>query len=182
MARAHADDRHGGSSKVRSTEMTKPKTPTFTEQHLPRMLNWKDNLPKFGVPAPIVTLGPPSSALKDETLLDAYFKGSVMAIELDMQRRPDHYTQEQKDLVEILKKKEPLPPGVGNREINDLVMHFVETSKQKEMRRQVIQKAQKKLEEDEDPTVERKNKEDKERHLSFEDQADAKESAFIKII
>ncbi len=160
--------------------MKKPNT-KFTDEHLPKLPDWRENLPKFGVPPTTVTLGPPSSMLKkDESLLDAYFKGNITTIELDMQRRPDHYTEDQKLLVEKLKKKEPLPPGVGSREINDLVLRFVETSKQKEQRQQVVQRVQKRIE-DRDPTLERKNKEDAERPPSFEDQVD-KESAFIKII
>lgn len=159
----------------------------FTDDHLPKVAknvlpDWRENLPKFNPnPPDIAALGPPRTALKDQNLIEAYLGGDYSSLELDMQRRPNHYTAEQKDIVQKMKNKEPLPPGVGHREINDIMLRFVESTKHVEERKKVLQKAQKKLDDPDETEVERKKNEEAHQEDAFEDTVD-KKSAFIKII
>ncbi len=155
----------------------------FTEENLPKLPDWKANLPKFDPNAAVVQLGPPSSSLKkDQNLIEAYLGGDYVLIELDMQRRPDHYTPEQRDIIAKLKAKEPLPPGVGHRELNEIMLRFMETTKHSEERQKVLQRVQKKIEDqDPDTEIERNKNEEAQREHAFEDGVD-KRSAFIKII
>lgn len=126
---------------------------SFTDEHLPRVPNFvEENLPRFN---PAFQLGP-SMKRSDPSLLDFYFNGNPREIHADSLARPDHYTQEQKALLEALVQKKPLPVG-GPQAINELVMRFTERNEQRKKREQILQKVHRKFE---DPTIERKAEED----------------------
>lgn len=141
------------------TDEHAPKVQDFVETHRPKVPNFiEENLPRFG---PQFVLGPPSAQRKDPSLLDAYFNGDPSRLLLDAAQRPDHYTDEQKKILEALEQKQPLPPGTSPRELSELVLRFTERTEHRQKREAIVQRAQKKLEDD--PTVKRKEEEDRER-------------------
>lgn len=138
----------------------------------------KENLPKFD---PGYTLGPPvqGKGTHEKNLLEFYFNNDVRQIEADIHGRPDHYTQEQKEIVEALSKKRPLPPGTTDAAVSEIVLRYMERTEHRQKREQIIQKAQAKIERNEDPTIERMLEEVKS-NPTFEDQASMPKA--IKII
>lgn len=153
--------------------MTKPKT--FTEEHLPtafKLPNFiEENLPRaapWPPPPEAFSLGP-SVRPPDPTLVDAYLRGDVGILVADLSNRPDHYTPEQRVLIEALHRKQPMPPGTTTAALNELVMRYTERTEQKKMRAAAVSSAQRKLE---DPTVKRKQEEDEVRNAqsSFQEQ------------
>lgn len=163
--------------------MTKPKT--FTEEHLPKAFKMPDfieeNRPKVAPwppPPEAFSLGP-SVRPPDPTLVDAYLRGDVGILVADSRNRPDHYTPEQRVLIEALHRKQPLPPGTTTAALNELVFRYTERTEQKKMRAAAVSSAQRKLEAD--PTVKRKQEEDEVRNAgsSFQEQGFPKA---IKII
>jgi hypothetical protein len=132
-----------------------PHYEAFVAQHLPKVPDFaKTHAPKFD---PNFTLGPPVKSTADRDFLDFYFNNDVRHIQSDIQMRPDHYTAEQKAIVEALAAKRPLPQGVGRTELNELVLRLMERTEDRKKRETIIQKVQKKVEpkKDEDPTIER---------------------------
>lgn len=144
---------------------------TFNEQHLPELIDFvkkhapkvpdfiAENLPKFDPQQGV--LGPPTTSRKDLTLLEAYFGGDVSRLLADTLARPDHYTEEQKNILRTLELKKPLPAGATVADVNDIILRFTERTEQRRKREAVVRSAQKKL--DDDPTVDRLAAEEKER-------------------
>lgn len=138
----------------------------FMSENLPRVPDFMENLPK---PAPwppaVFTLGPPVSAQRqDPDLITAYFRGDLRPLLADVAARPDHYTEQQKEILSALEKKKPLPPGARNHDISELVMRFTEKTDARKQRQQIVAKAQKRL----DPTVDRKQREEESRRKEEE--------------
>jgi hypothetical protein len=143
---------------------------SFLDEHLPKVPNFvEENLPRLN---PMFQLGAPVRK-SDPSLLDFYFNGNPRELHADSIARPDHYTAEQKALLETLMQKKPLPMGATQRDINELVLRFTERTEQRKKREQILQKVHRKLE---DPTIERKVEEDA---VAASGPA---EPAFIKII
>lgn len=160
----------------------KPKLYTkFTDDHLPRAHDWRSGLPQTN-PAAVVpaVLGPPRKKLTDQTLLEAYFGHSILPIELDMLRRPSHYTPRQREIIEKLKGDQQQDPDVDYRDINEIVIRFTEPTKQAQAREKIVERAKKKIE-DSDPTVERMNEEEQSKPPTIDDMTSAKDG-WIKII
>lgn len=141
--------------------MADPKNPIyekFLKEHLPKVPDFVEtNRPKFD---PGFTLGPPVRGAHEKNMLEFYYQNDVRHIVADMLARPEHYTQEQQAIIDAIAKKRPLPQGAGNREINEIVMRFLESSDHRKEREKVIQKAQRKVEpkdpkSEEDPTIAR---------------------------
>lgn len=162
--------------------MTKKTTAyeTFLEEHLPKVPDFvKEHAPKVDG-NPVFSLGPPVKPTGERDFVDFYLNGDVRQLVADIHARPAHYTQEQKELVEALAAKKPLPQGVGRRELNELVMRLLEATDRREKREKVIQQAQKALEpKSDDPTVERLLEEHKNQEM-FENQGTLPKA--IKII
>jgi hypothetical protein len=142
---------------------------TFMREHLPRMPNFmEENSPRL---VPQHRLGPEAPrASQLPTLLDAYFQGDVTQIHADVLSRPDHYTEQQREIVNLLRRKAPLPVGTRMQDLNDIVLSFFERTQQRKKREKLVQQAQKKL--DVDPTVARKlqRHEDEKQKATFEGQ------------
>lgn len=133
----------------------------FIKDNLPVVPNFVEtNRPKFD---PGFKLGPPVRGTHEKNLLEFYFQNDVRYIQADMHGRPEHYTQEQKDIIEAISLKRPLPPGTTDTMINDIVMRYTEKTEHRKKREQVIQKAQKSIEPEkskaadqvDDPTIDR---------------------------
>ncbi len=147
----------------------------FLKEHLPAVPNFVEtNAPKFD---PGFKLGPPMKGTHDKNFLEFYFNNDVRHVQADIHMRPDHYTQEQKDIIEALANKRPLPAGTTNAAINEIVMRLLEKTEHRKKREAIIQKAQKVVQED--PTIERIIEQMKE-EPKFEDQASMPKA--IKII
>lgn len=163
---------------------------TFSEQHLPEVIDFvkkhapkvpnfiEENRPKFD---PGFTLGPALSARKDPSLLEAYFGQDIRQLLLDVSNRPDHYTEEQKNILRALERKEPLPPGTTTSDINNIVLRFTERTEQRKKREEVVRSAQRKLE-DLDPTVERRLREEEEQRQREEAEKTYEKMNFPKAI
>lgn len=152
----------------------------FTDDNLPKPHDWRSGLPR-AAPEPLpIALGPERKQLEDQTLLEAYFGNSTLLIELDMMRRPEHYSPKQHEIIEKLKTKQALGPDVDYRDINEIVLKYTETTKHKEKRDKILKRAEEKLK-DEDPTVERMNEEESKKTPPLEEQT-SKDAGWIKII
>lgn len=133
------------------TEKPKPSMQKFIDQHAPKVPDFiKSNLPRFD---PGFRLGPPAASFADKTLLDVYFP-DLRPLVADVHGRPDHYTVEQRELVDLLWNKKPLPPGTTKQDLNELVLRFTERTEHVQRRDKVMQAVQKKIEEA-DPTIKR---------------------------
>lgn len=126
-------------------------------------------------------LGPPLTQRRDPSLLEAYFSGDISHIAADAVHRPDHYSAEQKLILQALSLKQPVPNGTTDSDLNDIVLRFTEKSEQRKKREEVVRVAQKKL----DPTAERLEKEKKEQEaqaVAEQNYEDQKYPGAIKII
>lgn len=123
----------------------------------------KENLPRFNPAAPSAGLTP---IRKQPNLLEAYFKGDVSLIVQDAAHRPQHYAPHEHALLQLLKAKKELPRGVGDREVNELVLRYNEKTKP------AAKPPEKKVEKHSDPSVQRAiDKADRQRdEASFEAQ------------
>lgn len=128
----------------------------FLVEHLPKVPDFqKTNLPKFD---PGYSLGPPVKPTGEKDFIEFYFNNDVRQLQADIHMRPDHYTKEQKELVEAMAAKQPLPPGVTRHDKNELVMRLMEATDHRAQREKIVQSAQKATgpkEKDADPTVDR---------------------------
>ena len=155
----------------------------FMSENLPRLPDFMDNLPKAAPWPPVAfTLGPPAASRKeDPNLLTAYFRGDLRPLLSDVASRPDHYTEQQKEILSALEKKRPLPPGAGNHDISELVMRYTEKTDSRKQRQKIVSNAQKKM----DPTVERRQREEEAKRKEEEATRSYEEQNFpgaIKII
>ncbi len=123
----------------------------FLREHLPRTKDFvEENKPRFD---PGFTLGPPIRGAHEKNFLEFYFGNDPRHIVADAHGRPDHYTAEQKAILDALHQKRPLPPGTTDRDINEIVIRFLESTKHRARREKVVRAVQKKLEPD--PTIAR---------------------------
>lgn len=153
----------------------KPKSmyETFLEEHLPK------------VPAATFeggfTLAPAVKPTSERDLIDFYFNNDVRQLQHDMQARPAHYSADEKEIVEAMSRKRPLPHGTTKQDLNNIVLKFCEKTKAREKREKVIRRAQDAM----DPAVARaiekqRAADERDRSLAtFEDQKFLKS---IKII
>ena len=123
----------------------------FLEENLPRAPRVDDNLPRFD---PGFVLGPPVRGAHEKNFLEFYFNNDPRHIVADAHGRPDHYTAEQKAIIEALGARRPLPPGTTDRDINAIVMRLLEKTEHRAQREKVVRAAQKKMDPD-DPTITR---------------------------
>lgn len=119
-----------------------PKVPNFIEA----------NLPKFN---PGFILGPPKKQTHELNFIELYFNGDVRTLLADALGRPEHYTAEQKAILEAMSQKQPLPPGTKNTDINEIVMRFTERTEHRKEREKIVQRLQEEPKKTEDPTIER---------------------------
>ena len=157
-----------------------PRMPDFMA-NLPRVPDFMENLPKAAPwpPPAAFELGAPLSQRRDPTLIDAYFRGDLRPLLQDMAARPDHYTSEQKEILQALEQKKPLPAAARNQDISEIVMRFTERTDPKK-RETAISAAQKKL--TTDPTVQRKMEQDKKRKADEEAEQTYERQEFPKSI
>lgn len=154
----------------------------FMAENLPRLPDFMENLPKPAPWPPVTfTLGPPTAKPQDTDLVTAYFRGDLRPLLMDVAARPDHYTEQQKEILSALEKKKPLPPGVRSHDVSELVMRFTEKADTRKQRQQILSTAQKKL----DPTIERRQREEEAKRKEEEAMRSYEEQNFpgaIKII
>lgn len=125
----------------------------FLDEHLPKVPNFvEENVPKFD---PGFTLGPPIRGAHEKNFLEAYFNNDPRHLVVDAYHRPEHYTAEQKEILGALEHGKPLPPGTTSRDINEIVLRFLEKTEHRKKREAIVQKVQKALESEKDPTVAR---------------------------
>jgi len=138
----------------------------FMSENLPRLPDFMENLPKPAPWPPVTfTLGPPVTTKRQDTdLITAYFRGDLRPLLTDVTARPDHYTEQQKEILAALEKKKPLPPGAGNHDISELVMRFTEKTDTRKERQKIVSTAQKRL----DPTIARRQREEESRRKEEE--------------
>lgn len=132
-----------------------PHYEAFLAEHLPKVPDFaKTHAPKFD---PNYTLGPPTKSTAERDFIDFYFNNDVRQLQSDIQMRPDHYTAEQKAIIEAMAAKRPLPQGTTRTDLNEIVLRLLERTEDRQKREKVIQKVQKAVEpkKDEDPTIER---------------------------
>lgn len=118
--------------------MSRPKIPDFVETYRPR--HPVETLrQQLAAPPGLVTLGPPvRSVSTPKTLIELYLGGDIRPIAEDVESRPQHYSAEQRELVEALTQRRSLHPEPTPQRLDDLFLTYHQRTDLAEQRRKII--------------------------------------------
>jgi hypothetical protein len=119
------------------------KLPKVEDWH-PAMKTWKelkdDGLPALLKRKPAIFSGLVETPARPTNLLEMYLGQDVRQIYQDLEQRPDHYSDRQKEIIRNLMYAEHLAAPVTDEEKNELLLHFMRPTKLEEQSQQLQSK------------------------------------------